>query len=219
VKIFLDSVSVSELEEWKSLGVVDGLTTNPLLFWRAEISSWRAAAAELLSRAAPLPVCVQVASPRPDEAVREAREWAASADNVVIKVPIVSSGTSHNLSVIRILADAGVPVNATACFSLGQALLAARAGASYVSLLWGRMMDHGIDPAQVVRASVEGLSDAAQRTEVVVGSVRASSDLMRIASAGAHVATVPAVVLEQCTLHGSSAATADEFYAAAKKLT
>lgn len=159
------------------------------------------------------PLSVEVVSDDPVEMVAQAREISTWADNIVVKIPIITTQGEPCLSVIRRLTDAGVRVNATACLSFGQAMLAAKAGATYVSLFAGRISDEGGDSARVIRDTAGWLRQWGFSAKIIVGSIREAVNIQDAALAGAHVITVPPKFLRQLVDHKYSRFTVSQFLA------
>lgn len=195
MKIFLDTANVAEIEEAVSWGVVSGVTTNPTL-----VSKESGSFQEILKRITSLvpgPVSAEVVSTNSDGMVAEARELAAMAPNIVVKVPMCVDG----LKAIKVLSSEGIRTNCTLVFSVNQALLAALAGATYVSPFVGRLDDTGSDGMRLVRNIVEVFDKHRIQVEVIAASIRHPMHVTMAALAGAHIATVPFKVLKQMVEH------------------
>jgi transaldolase len=213
MELFLDTGDVREITRWLSYGVIDGVTTNPsilLASGRYDVPEASREIAELLGER---PLSVEVTSDEPEEMLAQAREFASWAPNIVVKVPVENSGGRPCLDVVHRLAGGGVRVNVTACLSFGQAMLAAKAGATFVSLFAGRISDEGHDPAHVIGLTTGWLERWKFRTKVIVGSIRAPINVQEAAVAGAHVVTVPPKLLQQLADHKYSRFTAAQFLA------
>lgn len=195
MKIFIDTANINEIQEAASWGVLDGVTTNPSLVAK-EGRSYRALVEEIC-RLVPGPVSAEVISTDADGMEKEGRELAAIAENVVIKLPITRDG----VKVCARFADEGIATNLTLCFSSPQALLVAKAGASYVSPFVGRLDDIGQDGMQLVREIVQIYDNYEFPTQVLVASVRHPQHVVEAALAGADVATVPFKIIEQLFQH------------------
>lgn len=189
MKFFLDTANLTEIEEAVSLGVVAGVTTNPSLIAK-EKRNIKTVIREIAGLVAG-PVSAEVVSTTAAEMVPEARELAALAANVVIKVPLNAEG----LKTVKVLSTEGIKTNVTLIFSANQALLAARAGASYVSPFIGRLDDISQDGIELVRTITEIFSIHGIDTEVIAASIRHPQHVTQAALAGAHIATVPYKVL------------------------
>ena len=202
MRIFLDSADLSEIETAVSWGVCDGVTTNPSLHARAVAHERDAALGyrERILRIAELvdgPISAECVSRTEDELVAEAAELASWHERVVVKIPIDAAG----LGAIRRVSEQGIQVNTTLIFSLNQALLAARAGAAYVSPFAGRLDDIGQDGMQLIEEAVEVLDRFHLPAQVIAASLRGPQHAARAALAGAHVSTIPFGVLQQMLKH------------------
>ncbi|HPS77601.1 MAG TPA: fructose-6-phosphate aldolase [Thermoanaerobaculaceae bacterium] len=195
MKLFIDTANVAEITEAASWGILDGVTTNPSLVAK-EGRSYRELVAEIC-RLVPGPVSAEVLATAAEGMEREGRELAAIAENVVVKLPITKEG----LKVCSRFAEEGIPTNLTLCFSPAQALLVAKAGATYVSPFIGRLDDVGHDGMQLIREIVQIYDAYEFATQVLVASVRHPQHVVEAALAGADVSTVPFKVLEQLFHH------------------
>jgi transaldolase len=195
MKLFIDTANVAEITEAASWGILDGVTTNPSLVAK-EGRSYRELVAEIC-HIVPGPVSAEVLATEAEGMEREGRELAAIAENVVIKLPITKEG----LKVCTRFAEEGIPTNLTLCFSPAQALLVAKAGATYVSPFIGRLDDVGHDGMQLIREIVQIYDAYEFATQVLVASVRHTQHVVEAALAGADVSTVPFKVLEQLFHH------------------
>jgi transaldolase len=195
MKFFIDSANLTEIEAAVSLGVIDGVTTNPTLIAKEkkDLKKTIAAIAAIVSG----PVSAEVISTTAADMVPEARALAAIAKNVVVKVPVNAEG----LKAVKALTAEGIKTNVTLVFSVNQALFAARAGASFVSPFIGRLDDIGHDGMQLVReiADVFAIHDIG--TEIIAASIRHPLHVTLAARAGAHIATVPYKVLTAALDH------------------
>jgi transaldolase len=198
MKLFLDSANLREIEEALSWGVISGITTNPTLISRENVPF-----EELVSQICRLlgndPVSVEVISTNAGDMIEEASRLAALAPNIVIKIPMGTEGLKavYNLS----NRETSVPCNVTLVFSVSQALLAARAGAAYVSPFIGRLDDIGGDGVALVEEMLEVFNKQGLKSQVIAASIRHLLHVQRVAAAGAHIATVPFAVLKQMPQH------------------
>ncbi len=190
MRLFLDTANIDEVRRGVELGVVSGVTTNPTLIAKERGVPYRERVIEI-AQAVGGPVSAECVSRTAPELVDEGHRLAAWHPNVVVKVPIDSEG----LKAIRQLSRGGVRVNTTLVFSTNQALLAATAGASYVSPFVGRLDDAGEDGIALVRDIVEVFDRYHLPTQVLAASIRTTEHVTRAARAGAHIATVPYAVL------------------------
>ncbi|MFH1036414.1 MAG: fructose-6-phosphate aldolase [Pseudomonadota bacterium] len=195
MKIFIDTADINEIKEAASLGVLDGVTTNPSLVAKTG-KPFEACIKEILE-VVPGPVSVEVLAVEHDLMVAEARKYATWADNVVVKVPIIKEG----LKAIKTLSQEGIKVNVTLCFSPLQALLAAKAGATYISPFVGRLDDISQDGMELIQQIVDIYANYAFDTEVLVASVRNPMHVVQAALMGADVATIPLKVIDQLLKH------------------
>lgn len=195
MKLFIDTANINEISEVASWGILDGVTTNPSLV--AKEGRSYAALVEEICRIVPGPVSAEVLAMDVDGMEREGRELAAIAENVVVKLPITREG----LQVCARFAEDGIATNLTLCFSPAQALLVAKAGATFVSPFVGRIDDVGQDGMQLVREIVQIFDNYEASTQVLVASVRHPQHVVESALIGADVATVPFKVLQQLFHH------------------
>jgi transaldolase len=196
MKIFIDSADVDEIREAASLGLVDGVTTNPSLVAKSG-RNFREVIEEICGLVDG-PVSAEVTGLQAEEMVAEGAEYAAWADNVIIKVPLTREG----LKACKQLSSDGIGVNVTLCFSANQALLAAKAGATYISPFIGRLDDIGQDGMELIKEIVEIYNHYPQlETEVLVASVRHPRHVTDAAKLGADVATIPFPVLDKMLQH------------------
>lgn len=195
MKFFLDTANLDEIRQAVRLGVVAGVTTNPSLI--AKEGREFLPTVQEICRLVAGPVSAEVISLEPAQMLVEARELAQLAPNVVVKVPMCAAG----LEVVHTLAREGIKTNMTLIFSANQALLAARAGATYVSPFVGRLDDIGNPGMPMVQDIVDIFDLHSLDTEVIAASVRHPEHVLQAARAGAHVATVPLKVLKQMIEH------------------
>jgi transaldolase len=219
MKIFLDTADLGEIERWLDQGIVDGVTTNPTIARRDGVRDLEAFTRRLAARIAPRPLSVAVATAEGVEMYGEARRLAALARNVAVKIPVITEAGASCLGVVHRLAAAGVAVNVTAVLSFNQAMLAAKAGARYVSVFAGRVADEGHDPAELLRAVREWLDDwrtSGIGAELLAGSIRGIYDVQRAAAAGAEIVTIPPVLLGKMLDHRFTRETVRQFNADAR---
>ncbi|HOK07008.1 MAG TPA: fructose-6-phosphate aldolase [Syntrophales bacterium] len=195
MRFFIDTASIDEIKEGLKLGLVDGVTTNPTLVAR-EKRSFMEVVKEIL-KLVDGPVSLEVVSLTAEEMFKEGKRLARLGKQVVVKVPMTMEG----LEATRRLSAAGIAVNQTLVFSPLQALLAAKAGAAYVSPFVGRLDDVGHDGMDLVEQILEIYERYGFSTEVIVASVRHPSHVLRAALMGAHIATIPFKVLTQLVRH------------------
>jgi transaldolase len=210
MRIFLDTLDFNGVKRWINCGVVDGVTTNPLIARNEGVPDYLATAALFATTVNPIEVSIQVTSLDHSGMFAQAMDISSSGENVFVKIPVISSEGVENLSVIRQLAENGVRVNATSCMTFGQAFLAARAGAVIVSLFWGRMLDEGADPEAAARLLQVRLGEMEHPASVLAGSIRSVGDIMSAVGAGVDIVTVPLSILERWLDHKNSRFTAGE---------
>lgn len=195
MKFFLDTANVAEVRDAAGLGVVAGVTTNPSLIAK-EKQDIKQVIKEIAGIVAG-PVSAEVIAVTCPEMLEEARELAAIAPNVVIKVPLNAEG----LKTVSRLAAEGIKTNVTLIFSANQALLAARAGAAYVSPFVGRLDDIGHDGIALVKEITDIFAIHGIETEVIAASIRHPLHVTQAAMAGSHIATIPYKVLLSLLAH------------------
>ena len=195
MKIFMDTADVDEIVGMAELGIVYGVTTNPSLI--AKSGRTQAEVIPEICKLVTGPVSAEVISTECAGMVREARQLAQIADNIVVKIPCIAEG----LKAVRILSAEGIKTNVTLVFSLSQAILAANAGASYVSPFIGRLDDIGEDGVQLVANMVKIFKQYGLKTEIIAASIRNLDHVNQVMLAGAQIATIPTNVLEQMLLH------------------
>lgn len=197
MKFFIDTADVAEIADLASSGLVDGVTTNPSLIAKSGRNFLEVV--REICEIVPGPVSAEVTAVHADAMLAEGRKLAKLAPNVCVKLPLTWDG----LKACRTLADEGTQVNVTLCFSAGQALLAAKAGATFVSPFVGRLDDVGQEGMQLISDIVEIYRNypATLRTEVLVASVRGPNHVIEAARLGAQVVTVPPKVLRDLALH------------------
>lgn len=195
MKLFIDTADVGEIREAAAMGVLDGVTTNPSLVAKTG-RKYRDVVLEICE-IVDGPISAEVLGTRYEEIVDEGRQWAKLHRNIVVKVPLILDG----LKAVRTLASEGIKTNVTLCFSPTQALLAAKAGATYISPFVGRLDDVSEDGMELVNQIVTIYRNYQFDTEVLVASVRHPMHVVQAALMGADVCTVPFKVIEQLVRH------------------
>ncbi|MCK9426412.1 MAG: fructose-6-phosphate aldolase [Ignavibacteriaceae bacterium] len=195
MKIFIDTASIKEIREAASLGLLDGVTTNPSLVAK-EGKDFRAMLDEILA-IVDGPVSAEVISTDYEGILKEGRELAAIHKNIVVKVPLIKEG----LKAVRTLSSEGIKTNVTLCFSPSQALLAAKAGASYISPFVGRLDDISHNGMQLIEEIVQIYRNYDYQTEVLVASIRHPLHFVEAALIGADVCTMPFSVIDKLFSH------------------
>ena len=196
MKFFVDTANLNEIREAASFGVLDGVTTNPSLIAKegdVDFKQHIAAICEIVQG----PVSAEVTSTDVEGMLREGREYARVAPNVVVKCPLTREG----LKATRRLNDEGTKVNVTLCFSAAQAILAAKAGASFISPFLGRIDDIGENGLSLLHDIVEIYDNYGWETEVLAASIRHPIHVIEAARMGADIATMPFKVIEQLFNH------------------
>jgi len=195
MKIFLDTANIDEIREGAALGVVDGVTTNPSLMAK-ESGDYRAALKEICDIVQG-PTSAEVVANEAEEMIRQGRDYAKISEHIVIKIPLIPEG----MKAVRALSAEDIKTNVTLCFSANQGLLAAKAGATYISPFVGRIDDVGQNGMLVVEELVEIYENYALPTQVLAASVRHTGHVLEAARLGADVATIPYKVLMQMFKH------------------
>lgn len=206
MKFFLDTADLAEIEEAASWGVLAGVTTNPTLYSRiggklADFPNHIKKICDMVDG----PVSAESVAMTRDEIIRDGRELAAIAPNVVVKVPTMLEG----LAATKALAAEGIPVNMTLCFTVPQAIMAARAGARYISPFIGRFDDISEDGLSQFADVVEAIGNYdftdstvnGEKIEIIAASVRSANHVAQAALLGADIATVPFATLKKCVQH------------------
>ena len=195
MEIYIDTANIDEIREASEWGVISGVTTNPSLLAK-EGRDMGEVIGEIESLVSG-PISVEVIATNADGMVREARDLTKLADNIAVKIPMIPEG----LKAVHTLSHQGIDCNVTLVFSANQALLAARAGAAYVSPFVGRLDDIGVDGMSMVRDVSEIIFHYELDTRIIAASVRHPRHVTEAALAGAHIATVPYDVLEKMIAH------------------
>ncbi len=196
MKFFLDTANLNEIREGAALGLADGVTTNPSLIAKegnVDFKQHIAAICEIVQG----PVSAEVTSQDLDGMLREGREYAKIAPNVVVKCPLTRDG----LKATRQLSDEGIRVNVTLCFSAAQAIVAAKAGASFISPFLGRLDDIGENGLLLLQNIIEIYQNYPWKTEVLAASLRHPIHVIEAARMGADICTCPAAVIDQLFNH------------------
>lgn len=198
MKIFLDTADIGEIRWGAEAGLIDGVTTNPSLVWKSagKDQSPKDMLADIC-RAVDGPVSLEVVAVDKEGMLKQGRELAKIADNVVVKVPLIEQG----LMACRAFHAEGIKVNVTLCFSPTQALLAAKAGASYISPFVGRVDDISGDGMELIGQIRTIYDNYDFETEILAASIRHPRHMVEAAMLGADVATLPAKVLKQLIQH------------------
>ena len=213
MKIFIDTANLNEIKKAKALGLVDGVTTNPTLL--AKEGEETEALIRKISEEVRGPVNVEVTGTTCEAMVKEAREMATWGDEIVIKIPIVQEG----LKAVKILSSEGILTNVTLVFSASQAILAAKAGATYVCPFLGRLDDISFNGLELIR-QIKGIYDNYDEieTQIIVASVRNPIHVIEAGLMGAEIVTIPPAIIEQMVKHPLTDKGIAQFLEDAKKI-
>ncbi len=195
MKFFIDTADVKEIREAHSLGILDGVTTNPSLIAKTG-RPFRETIEEICSIVKG-PVSAEVVSLDTEGMLKEARELAKIAENIVVKIPLIKNG----LKAVKRLTDEGIKTNVTLCFSSNQALLAAKAGGTYVSPFVGRLDDRGHNGMELIEEIRTIYDNYGYQTEIIVASIRNPLHVRDAALMGADVSTIPFNVFDMLVQH------------------
>ena len=195
MKFFVDTANVDEIRRVNEMGLCDGVTTNPTLISR-EKRDFEEVIKEICS-IVDGPVSAEVTGLKADEMVEEAREIAEWADNIVVKIPMTEDG----LKAINTLSKKGIKTNCTLIFSVSQGLMAAKAGATYISPFVGRIDDMGEDGGELIYNLKQVLDNYGLKAEIIAASIRTNKHLEDAALAGAHIVTIPGNLFEKLWTH------------------
>lgn len=195
MKIFIDSADIQEIRDAAQMGLIDGVTTNPSLVAKAGRSL--EAIVRDICDIVDGPISAEVLSTDTDGILQEGRRLAAIHRNIVVKVPLIANG----IRAVRTFASEGIRTNVTLCFSAPQAMLAAKAGATYISPFLGRIDDAGGDGVALIEEIVSIYRNYRFTTQVLAASIRHPVHLVRCAKLGADVATIPYAVILQLLKH------------------
>jgi transaldolase len=217
MRVFVDSADQKQIEHWLDEGVVDGVTTNPSIMFKDGATDLEECTRRLAGLLGERPLSVEVTSNDRKTMVEQARTFATWARNIVVKIPVVNEHGESCLGVMHRLSQEGIGVNATAILSFNQALLAAKAGATYVSIFAGRVADEGNDPAVTIRNVRRWLDDWELSSHIIVGSIRTVMDIQSAALAGAHIITIPPQFLPKMVDHRYTRETVRQFVQDAEK--
>jgi transaldolase len=213
MKIFIDTANLNEIKKAKALGLVDGVTTNPTLL--AKEGEETEVLIRKISKEVKGPVNVEVIGTTCESMVKEAREMATWGDEIVIKIPINQEG----LKAVRILSSEGILTNVTLVFSASQAILAAKAGATYVCPFLGRLDDISFNGLELIR-QIKGIYDNYDEieTQIIVASVRNPIHVIEAGLMGAEIVTIPPAIIEQMVKHPLTDKGIAQFLEDAKKI-
>ena len=213
MKIFIDTANLNEIRKAKTLGLVDGVTTNPTLL--SKEGEETETLIRKISKELKGPINVEVTGTMAEEIVKEARVMAAWGDEIVIKIPINQEG----LKAVKSLSSEGILTNVTLLFSPAQAILAAKAGATYICPFLGRLDDigyNGLDLIQQIRGIYDNYDDI--KTQIIVASVRNPIHVIEAGLIGAEIVTIPPAIIEQMVKHPLTDKGIAQFLEDAKKI-
>jgi transaldolase len=196
MKFFIDTANLEEIKKAESYGVIDGVTTNPSLVAKEGDIDFQTRIKEICD-IVDGPVSAEVVALEADKMIEEARGLAEIASNVVVKIPMTMEG----LKAVKTLSEEGINTNVTLVFSANQALLAAKAGATYVSPFIGRLDDRAANGMDLVREIVQIFDNYGMDTEIISASIRHPMHVKEAALAGADIATIPFGVIEKLSQH------------------
>lgn len=211
MKLFIDSADINEIREIAAMGILDGCTTNPSLL--AKVGRKIETAIPEICEVVDGPVSAEVVATTYEEMLKEGRALAKLHKNVVVKVPLIADG----LRAVRTFTKEGIKTNVTLCFSATQAMLAAKAGATYISPFLGRIDDTSHEGMELIEQIVTIYQNYDFTTEVLAASIRSPYHVTQAALVGAHCATIPAGTLRQLIKHPLTDVGLEKFLADAKK--
>lgn len=211
MKIFIDSADVAEIRDAAAMGVIDGVTTNPSLVAKTgrRLEDVIVEICEIVDG----PISAEVLATDTDGIIREGRELAKLHPNVVVKVPLIADG----LKAVRVFSEEGIATNVTLCFSPTQAMLAAKAGATYISPFLGRIDDISGEGMELIEQIVTIYRNYDFGTQVLAASIRHPVHVVQAAMIGAHVSTIPHKVILQLLKHPLTDIGLEKFLADARK--
>ena len=195
MKFFIDTANIEEIKEAEAMGFLDGVTTNPSLVAK-EGKNFKELLNEIL-KVVDGPISAEVVALDYDGMMKEAKELAAIHKNIVVKIPLTKEG----IKAVNSLSDIGIKTNVTLCFSASQALLAAKAGATYISPFVGRLDDISAVGMDLIEQIAQIYDNYDYQTEIIVASIRSPLHIVESAMIGADIATVPFKVIEQLFKH------------------
>jgi transaldolase len=212
MKFFIDTANIEEIKKANELGMVDGVTTNPTLVSK-EGREFKGLIKEICD-IVDGPVNAEVVSVEAEGMIKEGKDLAGLADNIVVKIPLIEEG----LKAVNVLAQEGIKTNVTLCFSAVQALMAAKAGAAYISPFVGRLDDICTEGMELAEQIIAIYDNYGFETEVIVASIRNPIHVLDAALMGADIATIPYKVIQQLIKHPLTDIGLDKFLADWKKL-
>lgn len=212
MQIFIDSADLEEIRDVAAMGVVDGVTTNPSLV--AKVGRPLDVVIKDICEVVDGPISAEVVATDAEGILREGRALAKIHPNVVVKVPLIAEG----LKAVRVFTAEGIKTNVTLCFSASQGLLAAKAGATYISPFIGRIDDVAGEGMQLIAQLVNIYANYGLETKVLAASIRSPLHVVQAAELGAHVSTIPHKIIHQLLKHPLTDLGLEKFLADAKKI-
>jgi transaldolase len=209
--IYIDSASIAKIRRWLDMGVINGVTTNPSIMFSDGVYDAEGGAKKIATLIDPMPLSVEVTTNDLGKMVDQAHIFASWAPNIVVKIPQETQDGLPCYGVIHQLEKDGIKVNATAALSLGQVILAAKAGASYISIFVGRLADEGGNAPEVIRNAVEWLEHWNLKSKIIIGSIRSVADILSSAINKAHIITIPPQFLDKMSDHKFTRETVRQF--------
>ena len=208
--IFLDTANLKDIEELTRWGIIKGLTTNQKIFSKEKGVNFEKHAKRILDMIKG-PVSLEAPSNKIEDVINDGREFAKLAKNVIVKVPMLPDGSG--LEATRILESEGIKTNVTIMMNLNQAFLAASAGASYMSLFFGRIRDYYNQEKalEIVANTRKMIDDSGFKTKLIIGSIRKPEDIEYLLPCNPHIITIPPKILRQMPFHQRTVETLEEF--------
>jgi transaldolase len=211
MEIYIDSASITKIRKWLDMGIVDGVTTNPSIMFSDGVYDAEDGARKIAALIDPRPLSVEVTTNDLGKMLDQAHIFASWAPNIVVKIPQETQEGVPCYGVIRQLEKDGIKVNSTAALSLGQVILAAKAGASYISIFVGRLADEGGNAPEVIRNAAEWLEHWHYKSKIIIGSIRSVADILSSAINKAHIITIPPQFLDKMSDHKYTRETVRQF--------
>lgn len=206
MQIFLDTANVKEIKKYLEMGVIDGVTTNPSILLKDGTPM-----KDVVDVVGDLPLSLEVTTNNLDEMMKQAYSLSKLSKNIAVKIPVENQDGVPCYGIIHELECEGIKVNATVCMSFGQVILAAKAGATYISIFAGRVGDEGGDSNKVISDSVQWLEKWKYKSKIIVGSIRSVADVLGAVKVGAHIMTIPPDILAKMGDHRYTRETVKQF--------
>lgn len=217
--IFLDTSNIEEIAKFMDMGIIRGVTTNPTILHKEGITDINRAIANIAKLVYPHTVSAEVTKEGPGEIILQAQRLHDLSDNVVVKIPIHGPhGEDYLRTIYELQSNYGIPINVTAMMSAQQCLLAAYAGAYYVSLFGGRVNNMGYNATEEIEKLRRVLDDGQFKSQIIVGSVREPLNIIEWLLAGADIITVPPAMLDAMRVHPYTKETVQQFMKDAENL-